>query len=95
MGIWNKPDDSTESEKIDYVYRRLKAKEFEERLNSVWKWGIRATIFYALFQLYLNPGGFLAPFTNGDAKGTITKAISDIATPIAIQMANEMNAGNS
>lgn len=90
MAFWNAPDDSSESEKIDYVYRRLKAKEMEERLNTGWKWGIRALIVYGLFQLYLNPGAILTPFANGDFKNAATKAIADIATPIALQMASEM-----
>ncbi len=95
MAFWNAPDTASESEKIDYVYRRLKARHLEERLNTGWKWGIRAAIFYALFQLYLNPGAVLAPFANGDFKNAATKAIADIATPIALQMASEMGAATN
>lgn len=98
MAFWNAPDTASESEKIDYVYRRLKARHLEERINTGWKWGIRALIVYGLFQLYLNPGAILAPFTNGDFKNAATKTIADIATPIAVQMAGEMGttpSGNS
>lgn len=95
MAFWNAPDTASESEKIDYVYRRLKARHLEERLNTGWKWGIRALIAYGLFQLYLNPGAILAPFANGDFKNAATKAIADIATPIALQMASEMGGAQS
>ncbi len=45
-------DDSTDAEKLDYVYRRMRAQERQEMANNVWKWVIRAIILVSLAQAY-------------------------------------------
>lgn len=52
-------DDSTDAEKLDYVYRRMRAQERQEIANNVWKWVIRAIILVSLVQAYFMFSGLL------------------------------------
>ena len=52
-------DDSTDAEKIDYIYRRMRAQERQEITNNVWKWIIRAIIFVSLVQTYFMFSGLM------------------------------------
>lgn len=46
-------DDLTDAEKLDYVYRRMRAEERRQIGNDVWKWIIRVIIVVSLLQAYL------------------------------------------
>lgn len=59
-------DDSTDAEKIDYIYRRMRAQERQEITNNVWKWIIRAIIFVSLVQTYFMFSGLMRGGLNGD-----------------------------
>lgn len=52
-------DDSTDAEKIDYIYRRMRAGEKQEIANNVWKWIIRVIIFVSLVQTYFLFSGLM------------------------------------
>lgn len=52
-------DDSTDAEKIDYIYRRMRAQERQEIAGNVWKWVIRAIIVVSLAQAYFMFSGLM------------------------------------
>lgn len=52
-------DDSTDAEKLDYVYRRMRAQERQEIAGNVWKWVIRAIIVVSLAQAYFMFSGLM------------------------------------
>ena len=58
-------DDSTDAEKIDYIYRRMRAQEKQEIANNVWKWIIRVLIFVSLVQTYFMFSGLMKGGLNG------------------------------
>ncbi len=58
-------DDSTDAEKIDYIYRRMRAQERQEIANNVWKWIIRVLIIVSLVQAYFMFSGLMKGMTNG------------------------------
>lgn len=41
MGFSREIDDSTDAEKLDYIYKRLRRQEKGEIANAVWKWTMR------------------------------------------------------
>ncbi len=59
-------DDSTDAEKIDYIYRRMRAQERQEIANNVWKWIIRAIIFISLVQAYFMFSGLMKSGLSGN-----------------------------
>lgn len=66
MGIWS--DDKfdlpeNDSEKIDYIYRRLKGQRVAGGFELAWKWMIRGSIVWLAFQLYTNPMGLVQKYT--------------------------------
>ena len=68
MGVWSdeKYDFAeNDSEKIDYIYRRLKGQRVAGWFETGWKWMVRISILWAMFQLYTNPMGFVKQFTGG------------------------------
>lgn len=56
MGFSKEIDTSTDADKIDYIYKRLRRQERGEIANAVWKWTMRGLILLSLLQIYLNPG---------------------------------------
>lgn len=60
-------DDSTDAEKLDYVYRRMRAQERQEMANNVWKWVIRAIILVSLAQAYFMFSGLMKSGLTGGA----------------------------
>lgn len=59
-------DDSTDAEKLDYVYRRMRAQERQEMAGNVWKWVIRGIILVSLAQAYFMFSGLMkSGFTGG------------------------------
>ncbi|MFB0964732.1 MAG: hypothetical protein QMC36_03435 [Patescibacteria group bacterium] len=59
-------DDSTDAEKIDYIYRRMRAQERQEIANNVWKWIIRVLIFVSLVQTYFMFSGLMKGGLSGN-----------------------------
>lgn len=59
-------DDSSDTEKIDYIYRRMRAQERQEIANNVWKWIIRAIIFISLVQAYFMFSGLMKSGLSGN-----------------------------
>lgn len=60
-------DDSTDAEKLDYVYRRMRAQERQEIANNVWKWIIRAIILISIVQTYFMFSGLMKSGLTGGA----------------------------
>lgn len=58
-------DDSSDAEKIDYIYRRMRAQERQEIANNIWKWIIRAIIFISLVQAYFMFSGLMKAGLSG------------------------------
>lgn len=59
-------DDSSDAEKIDYIYRRMRAQERQEIANNIWKWIIRAIIFISLVQAYFMFSGLMKAGLSGN-----------------------------
>lgn len=84
MGIFSSPeiDTSTDAEKLDYVYRRLKAQEKAEIANAVWKWSMRILILVSLAQIYFMVSGLGRAGSGAGLEESLGKSIAEIAKPL-------------
>ncbi len=84
--MFSKNDSLTESEKVDKIFKILKAQERNNRISFVLKWALRLFVIYYLFVLYW----VFVNNSNPELKEKIMTPLKTLVTSIAEPIVNEL-----